>query len=281
MKKIRSITAAILGLLLFANIIVLQMGCQTNQPKTEDELTDSVHVDLLIGVVPTLDALPLYYAQEKGICDSLGIHVKIITYASQFDADTALFNSAVDVMMMDRARYSDYLKKGKQLSAHLSICGKYALVASNQINVEQVKQLKNRTIAIERHSAAERFCLETINRNGLKSEEVHYPQINDLWLRTAMLNNSQVEAAVLPEPQATMAQLQGHKILVASTAPQEVAMQLVHLKETSKTEEIQLLIDAYQSSKQHIEANGLSTCRNILIHNYQLSEALADSLIAQ
>ncbi|MBR4128540.1 MAG: ABC transporter substrate-binding protein [Bacteroidaceae bacterium] len=264
---------------LFGGFVMLQTGCSKQEEKVV--ATDSIKIDLRIGVLPTLDALPLYYAQESGIYDSLGIKVELLPYTAQFDCDTALFKKFADVCMMDRLRLTDYRNKGKRLTSHLSINGSYSLLASNQLRAKKIADLNNRTIAIARHSASERFCLNALTKGGLEREQVHFPQINDLWLRADMLTNRQVDAAVLPEPQATLAKLRGHHVLHKGVASADAAMHLVHLSTQKKVKEINLLLEAYRVAKQRIDSQGLATCRTILIKEYKLTEALTDSLISK
>ena len=280
MKKQRTVltlVAALFGLILFWGITLLQSGCSSAQE--EKAQTDSVKIDLRVGVLPTLEALPIYYAKQAGICDSLELHIEILPYVAQFDCDTALLNNAVDVCMMDRARFAHYLGKGHKLSSQLNIETRYALVASKDINAKKVSDLYNRTIAISRHSGAETFCLYELNNAGLKHEDAHYPQINDLWLRTDMLTNRQIDAAVLPHLQTICAELQGHTVLKGPEALQDTKMQLVFPSNSAKKAELSKLVKVYELGKAAIAQQGMNACRDIFINDYKLPASQADSVI--
>ena len=282
MKKQRTVltlVAALFGLLLFWGVTMLQSSCSNTHEEVEQ--TDSVKIDLRVGVLPTLEALPIYYAQQAGICDSLGLRIEIHPYVAQFDCDTALLNNAVDVCMMDRTRFAHYKNQGHQLSAQLNINTRYALVVSKDLNANKVSDLNNRTIAVSRHSGAEAFSLHTLNSVGMKREDVHFPQINDIWLRADMLTNRQVDAASLPLLQAHWAVLQGHKILKSETALPAATMQLVYPNNSEKIKEINLLAKAYKLAEQQIKTNGIGVCRNILINEYKISASITDSLIVR
>lgn len=257
-------------------------GCQSSTSDTSagnsSKAHDSIAYDLRVAVLPTLEALPIYYAQQAGICDSLGITIEILPYVSQFDCDTALLNNVADVCMMDRTRFADYLSKGHKLAAQLKIDTRYVLVASKDVEAKKVGDLYNHTIALSRHSGAEAFCLNELAEAGLKREDAHYPQINDLWLRADMLTNRQVDAAVLPCLQAYWAALHGHHILKEHDALPEAAMQLVYPRNSKKVEQITLLAKVYGLAKAKI-ANNLSNCRDILIKDYKIPVAQTDSII--
>ena len=281
MTKARYFSVLVVLLLLVGGCFMT--GCKpadAENPEHNANMThDCIAYDLRIAVLPTLEALPIYYAKQTGICDSLGITIEILPYMAQFDCDTALFNKTADVSMMDRTRFSDYISKGRKLSAQLNIDTHYALVASADLWAKRVRALRNRTIAISRHSGAEAFCLHELELAGLKRENVHFPQINDVWLRADMLTNHQVDAAVLPWLQAYWAALNGHQILKEQDILPEAAMQLVYLSNSKKIEKITLLAKAYELGKAEIEKNDFRICRDILIQEYQIPVAQTDSII--
>ena len=113
----------------------------------------------------------------------------------------------------------------------------------------------------------------------MKREEVHFPQINDLWLRADMLTNRQVDAAVLPCLQAYWAALNGHQILKGDAVLAKAAMQLVYPSDTEHISKIALLVKAYELAKAEIENKSLHSCRNILIKDYKISAAHTDSIL--
>lgn len=281
MTKAKYFSVLIAMLLLVGGSFVA--GCNATNTETSAEDAgashDSIAYDLRVAVLPTLEALPIYYAKQAGICDSLGIVIDILPYMAQFDCDTALLNNVADVCMMDRTRFADYTRKGHRLSAQLQLDARYALVASKELGAKNINDLSNRTIAISRHSGAEAFCLHELTQAGMKREDVHFPQINDLWLRADMLTNRQVEAAVLPYLQAYWAVLNGHQILKEDAVLPEASMQLVYPRNSKKVQQIMLLAKAYELAKAEIENHDLSICRDILIQEYKLAAAQTDSII--
>lgn len=261
----------------------LMTGCNSSTSDTSagntGEAHDSIAYDLRVAVLPTLEALPIYYAQQAGICDSLGITIEILPYVSQFDCDTALLNNVADVCMMDRTRFAHYLSKGHKLAAQLKIDTRYALVASKDVEAKKVGDLYNHTIALSRHSGAEAFCLNELAEAGLKREDAHYPQINDLWLRADMLTNRQVDAAVLPQLQAICAELQGHTVLKEDVVAEGAKMQLVFPSNSAKKAEISKLVKAYELGETAIANQGMPLCRDIFINAYKLPVADVDSIL--
>ena len=68
---------------------------------------------LRIACTPTAESLPFYYAVRSGICDSIGLPLRVKTYFAQFDADTALLGRTVDGGVTDQYRAAYYRSRGK------------------------------------------------------------------------------------------------------------------------------------------------------------------------
>lgn len=261
--------------------ITIACSCTNNSASQEKVQKDSISYDLKIATLPTYDALPLYLAQETGLFDSLELKVQLIPHKAQFDCDTALLNGWVDIALMDKSRQTKYQAEGHSFQTALEIQTPLALLAAKDTKFRSVKSLVNQTVAISRQSADESFCLRVLTLNGISPADVHYPQINNIALRTAMLNNRQVDAAVIPEPFATMAQLEGHTLLYSGKSSSESANQIVCLTENPAKQYFSKLATAYQTAQETIKAQGLKTCKNILIRKFRIPSGTVDSLTAK
>lgn len=109
------------------------------------------------------------------------------------------------------------------------------------------------------------------------------PQINDLFLRAAMLTNNQVDAALLPEPQAYMAVKQGgHKVLWRSDGNTArlgcLAFRDEVLRDGEKRKAVALLLQGYARASAILNRNGAGACRQILADVCGLKEVSPDSL---
>ena len=74
-------------------------------------------------------------------------------------------------------------------------------------------------VGVARYSASDFYSEKELSKAGLKYDDIFRPQVNDIPLRAAMLNETQIEAAVLPEPYATVARVHGHKVLHVTHSP--------------------------------------------------------------
>ena len=56
---------------------------------------------LKIGVLPTMDCLPLYVAKERRLFDTLGVDIRLKPYTSQIDCDAALLKGRIEGTVTD------------------------------------------------------------------------------------------------------------------------------------------------------------------------------------
>lgn len=172
---------------------------------------------LKIAILPIYDCIPFYYADEEGIFDSLGIKINLITYESSMDADTAFVKNIVDGVISDIVKASMWRSNGDSIKLVMSIDPELSLVTSKSARLFNTNNIKEKIIAITRHSILDFTTDKILESVKLKSEDLNKPQINNIMLRTKMTNQNQYDGALLPEPYATeTTTLWGSKSLTSS-----------------------------------------------------------------
>lgn len=189
---------------------------QKQQSITPQEQAQKDSLALKVALLPTVDCFPFYYAKERGIYDSLQLNVVLSTYQAQMDCDTAFVNHRVDISHTDLIRAALLQSKGTGLYVIMKTDGEHQLITAKSKRIRNIKQLKERMIAIARHSVTDYMSDIVIDSANLGSYDVYRPQINDIALRMDMLCNNLVDGAFLPEPYATAAYRKGHKTLFSS-----------------------------------------------------------------
>ena len=148
---------------LFVGIFTTSCGSgKVNQDENTEangthEVPDSL--SLTIACLPTYESVPFYYAKAAGIADSLSLPLRIKTYQSQFDADTALLRGSVDAGVTDIVRQQHYARQGKMRGyvAWIPLQGEWQLLVGGRYRITELKQLKQRTIAIARYSSSDQY----------------------------------------------------------------------------------------------------------------------------
>ena len=200
---------------LFIGVIVaaLPSACsQTDKTTHEDDSTK-----LTLGVLPTMDCLPFYYADSTGLFEELGINIRLKTFEAAMDADTAFMNGDIDGVVSDLVKACIWQENGD--SVHIALSGELRLwlVTAQNARLTKAGSLKEKIIGITRNSAVDFFTDKVLESAGLESIDLNKPQINNLKLRTLMIDQNQYDGAVLPEPYASEAVARGAKRLDGTT----------------------------------------------------------------
>lgn len=276
MNTVQSIASTFICLLLCVS------GCKraaVSDVADKPNTADSAALSVALG--PTLDCLPFYYAEASGIYDALGLNVDIRSFSAQFDRDTALLGTTADGIFSDLVRTQYDVAQGHNLSVVMSTVGQWSVVASGGSRIRSVSKLKKRMVGVARYSASDFYSEKVLSKAGLKYDDVFRPQVNDVSLRAAMLNESQIEAAVLPEPYATVARMYGHKVLHTIPMTQNVGCLTFNtkvLRNKRKSDAVKLLIEGYSRAVDSLNLRGKNVCRDVLRTTYQLTEQEIDSL---
>lgn len=245
-------------LFLFLLLIITAFSCNSNKNErnnTEISITSNQD-NLKIAVMPTTDCLPFYYAEKTGIFKSHGLNITLETYNAQMDCDTAISRGHVDIAYSDLIRSILLQSKGTGLRVIMGTNGYHELIVSKNKRIQGIEQLKERIIAISRHSVTD-FTLDTIvKRTSINADYIFHPQINDITIRYNMLMNSTIDGAILPEPYATQAKLFGHNSIYSTQNDSIYLMTFIVTEKcynnTKKRELLNKLLIAYDEAATQI-----------------------------
>ena len=237
---------------------------------------------LKIAVMPTLDCLPLFVAQQYELFDSVEGGVRLKFYMAQMDCDTAIQRGRVEGVVTDLVRAMRIDQQGVKMRYVAATNAYWQLVTNRNARIKQLKQLDDKMVAMTRYSATD--LLTDCARDSVKlaAERLYKVQINDLNVRVQMLMNNEIDALWLPEPQATQARIMKHSLVLDS---RNVSLNLgimafreKEMRRQARAKQLALLIKAYNQACDSINKNGIAHYKQIFIDRYQMKAALVDSL---
>ena len=196
------------------------------------------------------------------------------------DCDTALLNARVELAFTDLPRCLEMQGDSLPLRVILTTGGNISLLTAKKTRIRNPKHLNERMVALERLSAADYWSDQVMKQAGMEENAIYRPQINDILLRTTMLLEQLVDAAFLPEPYATLVELNGHKRLFTPSTPSLACLAMRHqvLTDTRRVQQVELFIEAYQEAVEQLNRTpNQDTLRSILYQEYQLPAELADT----
>ena len=201
-------------------MICLVVGCSESYEETKRitraQRLKAMREDsaaLKVAVLPTLDCLPIYLAKEHQMFDT-AVDIRLKLFTAQMDIDTALANKRVEVGVTDLVRVERLKKLGDSLRYLTSTNAYWQLVTNRGARIQDLKHLDDKMLAMTRYSVTDLLGDLAVDSAKLKAEQVFRIQINDVNVRLKMLENNEMDALILTEPQAAQARLLKHKVLM-------------------------------------------------------------------
>ena len=157
--------------------------------------------------------------------------------------------------------------------------GRMTLVTNRTKRIKKLSSMKERTIAISRHNTSDFLLDEIAEITKIKPFELLRPQINNVEIRESMLENNQVDAAVLPSPYDDLSISRGN-IKVYSTENSKTKFGSLCFRDSVlkyKKDKIRKLLVSYQKAGNAINKNR-NQADSVLIKVYRLSVREKDSL---
>ncbi len=270
MKKLIYIFSLVLA------IGVLGACNQTDNVKRDDDSTA-----LKLAVMPTMDCLPFYYADSLGMFDSLGVNVKLVTFDAAMDADTAFKKGDVDGIVSDLVKLCIWRGNGDSLTVAMAADLNMWLVTSQNSRLLKAESLKDKIIGLTRHSSLDFFADKILESVKMESIDLNKPQINNIKLRTLMVDQNQYDGALLPEPYASEAVARGAKRLTSMDMLNlPVMMSVLFCDSTAKARkgDIDNIMIAYNMAVDAINADTVSSLIKFIPKEHTVY--LPDTLLA-
>lgn len=229
---------------------------------------------LKVGVLPTLDCLPMYIAKEECLFDTAKADIRLKSFASQIDCDAALVKGRIEGNITDIVRGQRIIKKGTPLDYVASTNTYWQLISNRTARIKQLKQLDEKIMAITRFSATSFLSDYAVDSVKLKHENVFRVQINDVTLRLKMLLNNELDAALLTEPQATTARLHKNPVLMDSRDKDMrfgvIAFRSKAMTDSRRKQQLQAFIEGYNAACDSINKNGVRHYAEIIKKYYKI-----------
>ncbi len=240
---------------------------------------------LKIAVLPTLDCLPLYVAKDCELFDTV-VDIRLKQFTAQMDCDTALIRDRVEGAISDLVRSEKMIAEGTPLTYLAATDAYWLLIGNRNQRITDMKHLDDKMVAMTRYSVTDFLTDMAVDSAKLKTERVFRIQVNDVNVRSDMLENNIMDALVVTEPQATQALLKKHRVLLDSRRVDlrmgVLAMQSKVMEDKTRKKQIDVLLKGYNSACDSLNKYGIKHFKSIIDKYYKVSDevfkALPDTL---
>lgn len=240
---------------------------------------------LKVAVLPTLDCLPLFVAEERQMFDT-AVDIRLKRFSAQMDCDTALQRGRVELAVSDLVRTERMATMGLRLKYLTATNAYWLLIGNRNQRITELKHLDDRMVAMTRYSVTDLMAELAVDSAKLKPERVFRIQVNDVNVRLDMLENNEMDALLLTEPQLTQALLGKHHVLLDSRREDiwmgVIAEDSMAMSEASRQRQLKALVDGYNKACDSLNALGVKHYRDVIMKYCDISEQafrqLPDSL---
>lgn len=244
---------------IFMWLMVVGLCGSCNQ--TDRTVSEKDSTAIKLGVLPTMECLPFYYADSIGLFDSLGVNVHLVTFDAAMDADTAYVNGNIDGIVTDLVKACIWQGQGD--TAMVAMVGELRmwLITAPKARLLKAESLREKIIGITRHSAVDYFADKILESVKLQSIDLNKPQINNIRLRGLMVDQDQMDGAILPEPYASEAVARGAKRLNGTEEMKVANLMCVLFNDSiyqARKREIENIRNVYDQAVMALNADTLS-----------------------
>jgi NitT/TauT family transport system substrate-binding protein len=189
-----------------------------------------------IVTLPIVEGLPLYAAQDGGFFEKLGVKVEFVAAASAAERDQLVAAGQADGLINDLLAVALFNRQSPQLQvvrfAHVSAAGSplYVIVTAPQSGIKTAKDLAGVEIGISQGSIIDYATYRMLTAAGLKADQIKTVAVPKIPDRMSLLLSGQLKAATLPQPFATIAQLQGCSAVLDDTSVPDLGNSVVSFR---------------------------------------------------
>jgi NitT/TauT family transport system substrate-binding protein len=238
-----------------------------------------------IGVLPILDALPMYVAEAEGYFADVGLTVEFVPAASAADRDQLMQAGQIDGMINDLVSTMLYNQGGRQIvvvrlaRSATSTFPQYRILASKDSPLTTPADLAGVPIGISEGTVIAYVTERLLQAEGLPPEDivgVAVPKISD---RMALLDSGELQAATLPDPLSSLALEGGARLIIDDTAHPEYGNSLISFRAAFAEESPQAIRSFLAAVEKAVEAINADNTRwnGLLSHKQLVPEPVIES----
>lgn len=179
---------------------------------------------LAVALLPILDSLPCYVAQEEGYFEDAGIDVRAIQVNSGLDRDQLMQTGAADGMMAEMHAAANFNRRTIQVKIVRTARRAYEefplfrVLAAPGSGITSAGDLAGRPIGISKNNVIEYVTDRLLAARGLQEKDISKKSVPVITERYQLLLQGRLDAAVLPDPLAKSAMESGAALIVDDSA---------------------------------------------------------------
>ncbi len=266
--------------IILATLTILVAAC--GSPATEPQ---AEVVTLRMAVLPILDNLPMYVAEEQGYYAEQGVLVEFVPVFSAAERDQiiqagqaeGMINELVSTLFYNQDTVNiQVVRFARTASREFP---QFRILASADSGISSVEQLKGVEIGISEGTVIEYLTDRLLVSAGFNAEEIMTISVPGIPDRLALLNSGELSAAMLPDPLSSLAIQSGATVVIDDTSYPEFGYSVISFRKPvidDHPEAIRGFLAAVEQAVEDINADP-SKWDNLLAERGLVPEVLLES----
>lgn len=252
-----------------------------------EDLAEAEPVTLRIAVLPIIDTLPMFVAYDEGIFEDFNLDVEFIPVSSAPELSQMISSGQADGMVTDGLTVAFFDKEEPQIQIvryaqrPSADAGHFFILAAKDSGITDAADLKGVEIGISEGTIIEYVTDRLLEKEGFAADEIQTIAVPKIPERMALLGSGEIQAAVLPDPLASLAVQQGARIVLDdSQSPEYGASVYVFSKEMidEHPQAIQAFVDAIDIAVGFL-ASDPEEYTSTLVKNKLVPQPLIESFV--
>jgi len=246
--------------------------------------TTTTPVLMRIGVLPITDVVPFYVAEQQGYFLEQGLNIELVPASSAAERDQMMLTEQIDGQVNDLVATVLFNAKSPRIKvvrialAATPKSANFWILTPKDSAIKSAQDLKGKEIAISQNSVIEYVTQRMLEREGLAPADIKTTNVPAIPTRLQLVQQNQVAAATLPDPFASLAILQGARIVVDDTKYPEYSMSVITFRTdvlAKRANDVKRFLAAYDQAISDIRAKP-DQFRNTLIERGRVPDQLKD-----
>lgn len=249
--------------------LVLLLSACASQPQAATSDNESAAnppsetTTLKIAVLPIIDTLPMYVAQQEGLFAKYGLTVEFIPVASAPERDQLLAAGGADGTINETLSVMLFNKENVQMQVVRYALrptegnGHFFILASAQSGIASVDGLKGVEIGVSQGTVIEYVTERLLQADGFTSDEIKTIAVPKIPDRMALLASGELSAGVMPDPLAALVVSQGGVIVTDDSDHPEYGFSVISFRKAvidASPEAIQGFLSAIEEATTLLNA---------------------------
>lgn len=243
------------GFAFFITLTVLLAACAQAPAETPT---------LKIGLLPVLEALPIYVADAQGYFKSEGITVEYVPAASAAERDQLMQAGQIDGMINDLISTVLYNKETQKIAVvrfartATPDSAQYSVLAAKGSGITKASDLKGVEVAISEGTVIAYVTDRLLQLEGLQPADIKTTNVVKIADRMQLLNQGNLKAATMPDPYSSLALQNGATVVVDDRAHNELGNSVLSFSTATlkaKPNTVKKFLAALEKAVNDVNAN--------------------------